>query len=520
MSSLRSAPSVRGAEYSAEIAQNLMSYKYEKNESGKYDIVISGWDEGIADTPLFGHGNMVNVDIFTNKGLVQAQYAAKKASGTNVTDLPKWFASDPVTGETFALDYSGKVYKQSTGWAQLTGNTLTGATGNGLAVFVSQYDPSKSFLFVTRNGFLDVYNIATATWTNGFKTLESIIGDHPVYLSSNQRVYIGNKNKVASFEERSGVLFDPSNAATYNWNDNALDLPSYYRITQLDQIGENLSIGTIVGAQGALAKNYADLFLWDRESVSFFRPVSFKTDGIKQILTIKNMIVVYAGSAADLFTTNGSYANEFIKFENIDFNNSGLVTNAYSGAIDSLTNSELLIGVSNIVAGLNPMGVYCIRDGKYVVRNLISTGKDGSLDIVQIGAVHTYDRNRYYIGWRSGNTYGIDAVNGDGERYEDWSARVETDLIPVNTNYFPTNLNEVEIRLADKMMTDQGVRISWRGSLNDSWSTPVTFDYATTGAVNTYALPIDIVDVKNVQLKIEILAKDSYSPKLWEVRLR
>lgn len=493
-----------------------MSYEYKKIESGNYDLVISGWEEGIADTPLFGHGNMVNVDIFTNKGLVQAQYASKKVSGSNVTGLIKWIVQNPVNGETYGLADDGKVHVESTGWTVLTGNTTTGAIGNGLGVFVSQNDPTKSFLFVTRNGFLDVYDFTTTTWHNGFKSLESIIGDHPVFLSSNLRVYIGNKYKVAAFEEKSGFTFDPTDPATYNWNANALDLPSYYRIVQLGQLGEKLVIGTNIGPN-----DYgADLFLWDRESSSFFRPISFRTDGIKQILSIKNMLLVYAGTAADLFTTNGSYADEFLKFENIDFNDSGLITKPYSGAIDCLTNSEIIIGVSNIVAGLNPMGVYCIRDGKYVVRNLISTGKDGSADIVQIGAVFAYDRNRYYIGWKSGSTYGVDEVNGDGDRYEDWSAKVETDIVPVNTNYFPQNLNEVEIRLAQAMTTGMGIRISWRGGLTDSWSTPIDFTYAVVGSEITYALPIDIENAKNVQLKIEILAKDGNSPKLWEVRLR
>jgi hypothetical protein len=70
------------------------------------------------------------------------------------------------------------------------------------------------------------------------------------------------------------------------------------------------------------------------------------------------------------------------------------------------------------------------------------------------------------------------------------------------------------------MASNQGVRISWREGLSDSWSTPVEFTYAITGAVTTYALPIDVDNVDNMQIKIEIKAYQSNSPKLWQVRLR
>lgn len=497
-----------------------MSYKYEKTESGT-DIVISGWENGIADTPLFGHGEMVNVDIFTQKGLVQAQYASKKVSGTNVTGLVKWFVQNPITGEIYALDNNGVVYVKSTSWGVLSGNTTTAASGNGLALYVSQKEPTKQFLFVARNNKLDVYNIATTTWTNDWKTFSSsTFWNRPMFNSSNARLYIGNVNFIASFQETIGSTFVPATAATYNWNDNALDLPAQYIVTTLKQLGENLIIGTAVGYANYQALNSADIFLWDRESDTFVRPVSLKTNGIRQILVIKNMLVVMAGTAADYYQTNTSYAEDLLKLENIDFNSSGLVTDNYPGAIDNLSNSEIITGISNIVLGLNPLGVYCIRDGKYVCRNLISTGEKGDNAILQIGSVFVFDRNKYHIGWRSGSTYGIDTVNDDGDRYSDYSAYVETDLIAANNNYFPQTFSEVEIRLAENMATNQGIRISWRGGLSDSWSTPVEFSYAVTGATNTYALPIDINDVKNFQLKIEIKAYQSNSPKLWQVRVR
>lgn len=496
-----------------------MSYRYEKIESGIHDLVISGWEDGIADSPLEGHGNMVNVDIFKNTGMIQAQHASVKVSGTNVTGLPNWIVQDPVSGEIFALDSNGVVYRQSTGWAVLGGNTLTGANGNGLAVYISQNDPTKSFLFVARNSFVDVYAIQGATWTNGWQALESNF-NHPMKLSSNQRLYIGNEWKVASFEEVFGSTFVPGTPATYTWNNNALDLPGYYDITCLEQLGDFLSIGTEVGSNGN--QTIADLFFWDRESDSFARPVSFATDGIHQLLTSNNSLIVYAGSAADIFLTNSSSAQLLVRFQNIDFNDTGKNTHARAGAIESLANSEILIGVSNSTSGLNPMGVYGVRDGKYILRNKVSTGATGALGTVAIGSIFSYYRDRFYFGWRDANAnqYGIDAVNDNGDRYSDWSASVETDLIPINTNYFPTNLNEVEIRIADLLSSNQGVRVSWRSSLLSAFSAPVTFDDTNMLGANTFALPINIENVKNLQLKIEIKARQELSPRLWEVRLR
>lgn len=506
-----------------------MSYKYEKTESGT-DIVISGWENGIADTPLFGHGEMVNVDIFTQKGLVQAQYKSTKISSSTVTGLVLWFVTNPLTGKHYALDDDGVVYEiDYLTVSVLAGNTTTAASGNGLGIFISPNDPTKAFLFVARNTAIDVYSFASSNWY----TLSSLspaltsTNTHPIFTSSNNRVYFGNKSNVASLQEVTGSTFDPSTAGAgpnyYNmiWNSVALDLPSQYIVTNLTQLGENLVIGTCVGYSNYQALNFADVFLWDRESDSFLRPIPFKTNGIRQILSIKNMLVVMAGTGADFYQTNGSYADDLLKLENIDFNDSGYVTNNYPGAINSLTNSEIIVGISNITQGLNPMGVYCIREGKYVCRNLISTGSRGNIGgVLRIGALLPYDRNRYYIGWQDNTTYGIDAVNSDSYRYSDYSAYVETDLIAANNNYFPQTFSEVEIRLSENMASSQGIRISWRGGLSDSFSTPVEFSYAVTGATNTYALPIDINDVKNFQLKIEIKAYQSNSPKLWQVRLR
>ena len=497
-----------------------MSYRYEKIESGVYDLVIAGWEEGIAESPILGIGNMVNVDIFQNKGLVQAQHAAKLDSTNKFTSLPLWIVKDPTAGgDYYALDADGNVHTETTGWSILGGNTTPG-NGAGMAVYISQNDPTKSFLFVARAAAIDVYDIDTATWTNSWKTIESD-ARHPMFLGSDQRLYIGNEWKVASFEEVAGVTFDPANAATYTWNPSALDLPSYYNITCLEQLGDNLAIGTQIGSNGN--ESSAELFFWDRESSSFFRPVSFATDGIKQLLTVNNSIVVYAGTGADIFTTNGSSATLVTRFDNIDFSNSGLVTAPRAGAIEGIANSEILIGVSNVSnAGLSPMGVYSVREGKFVLRNKISTGGDGSQDTLRIGCILAFDRDRFYIGWQDSNTstYGIDIVNGDGDRYEDWSPTIETDLIPVNTNYFPTNLNEVEIRIADDLENNEGVRISWRDSLDDAYSTPVTFNDTNMLGKTTYALPIGIENVENLQLKIEILANGDSSPRLWEVRLR
>lgn len=51
-----------------------MAYRLEKNSNGEQDLVIDGWEQGIADSPFKGIGNMRNVSIKYYEGVAYVNY--------------------------------------------------------------------------------------------------------------------------------------------------------------------------------------------------------------------------------------------------------------------------------------------------------------------------------------------------------------------------------------------------------------------------------------------------------------
>lgn len=57
-----------------------MSYRYEKNQNGEEDLVIDGFEKGIADSPYQGIANMRNVNIKYYPGVAYANYERQAAT--------------------------------------------------------------------------------------------------------------------------------------------------------------------------------------------------------------------------------------------------------------------------------------------------------------------------------------------------------------------------------------------------------------------------------------------------------
>ncbi len=246
-----------------------MSVRYEKNANGEQDLVIDGWEKGIADSPFKGIGNMRNVSIkyyegvaYVNYkririntaggnqtfigtsspsqltlggaltlqigdavtlsttgtlpgGLTAGQYFVQAInSGTGVFQLsanlggsaiiitnagsgvhtvtlvtmakPKFYTRstcDPtdLNGRVYILDSAGRIWQNSATvnslpyFVLLTGNTIDGATVQGLAFY-------SSFLVVFRNTAIDfcglpagqTSDVTSSHWTNGFIAAQSV----------------------------------------------------------------------------------------------------------------------------------------------------------------------------------------------------------------------------------------------------------------------------------------------------------------------------------------------------------
>lgn len=86
-----------------------MAYKIQKGINGEQEIIINGWENGIATSALKGFQNMVNVDIWTSPNFVQPQGMGTSATlyGGAFTKLVTYFVYNPVNTTYYALMNDG-----------------------------------------------------------------------------------------------------------------------------------------------------------------------------------------------------------------------------------------------------------------------------------------------------------------------------------------------------------------------------------------------------------------------------
>lgn len=479
-------------------------------------ITISNFQKGMSSSPYLGFAHIRNCDIRQENKLGSIRINRKSiATASTINGLIKWFVTDTITGSIYGLTSTGYLYKSvnlGQTWTEVTGNTKTLGYGQGLVYW-------KGNIFVARSTSLDVYEIDDSTWSNGWQTLNTVYGFHPIIVGQDDILYIGNGRYVASLQENTGQDFDKDTGATYTWNAQALDLPEDYEITTMCELGTNLLIGTRKGAN-LYEQKVADIFPWDRTSDTFELPIKLEENGINQMININNTVYVCAGIIGNFYTTNGSSTQLAFKVPiNIEDTEYGTWINPYPNAI-MLHKGALYFGLSTGGGNLDPLAIYSYKNGVLTIENTISTGADGSTGIVQIGSLLSVGNEAYIIGWQSASTYGIDTVAVDnGNRVTSYGAYFESQMFRVGSNLKERTFTTIDFSLGKPLSSGQGVRISYRKNIEDSYTVIGTFDYATLGAVISHNSPAYIADAEWVQIKCELTTTNATTPELVEIRI-
>lgn len=494
-------------------------------------IVIEAPRNGMAQSPHVGFGTIKNLDIWSVPGVAKLNNILVKKSSTTVVAQINWAVRHPITTtEIYALDNAGTVYKSTdTGatWAVLAGTSSTNAHGNGLAIW-------KNYLFVARDTNLDVCGDGTATgitsgnWTLGWKTIDSDVLWHPMITSKNDsNLYGGAGRYVYSLEELT--TFAPGTPATYTYTQQALDLPASYRIKCLAELGNNLMCGTWQGTN-VYDIRIADIFPWDRSSVSFGQPIEIADYGVHAMLNIGNSLIVLAGTQGTVFKCDGVNAYQIGQLP-IDLSG-GKYLEWYPSAICSYKN-KVFFGVGNggstAVAG---MGIYSLQQtGKGNILNLEHQNSlltDGSAAPVKISALLPITRDTILSGWRSDTTYGIDLASATSYAYTtDYSASFETPLYLVGSLFGKKPFQEIEFCLAKELATGEGIKFEYRVNLTDSFTAvknknggTLTLTYATLGAITHHIVAADIPQSEMLQMRISLLGTSTTTCELKYVTIR
>ncbi len=478
------------------------------------NLTIKDWQLGIGQSPYLGFAQMRSADVFTKPGclMMSKRLQREDIDPVPMLDLLIRHAVDPRTGDFYFADRSGNLYKRDSNgiWTGLSGYPAGGNAGQGLAVW-------KDYLIYARSNALDAYGplSGAATWTNNWWTsLESSL-EHPMIVLQDDRLYIGNTNFMDVCGEVFGQVFDPANPATYAYSGQALPLKQGYSVHCLEELGANLVIGTTFGIQGD--QNVADMFFWNGndEFVSAGQTIRFVDNGVQMTKNVGNMLFTIAGLGAPrIFKSLTSQGVEYLRINSLSGGDGQVAL--FPEAIEQKDGEVLFgIGQSTSFDGTNPMGVYSVRNGAYVLRYPISTGDLGNQTPLLIGLVTMLNSEDLLVSWYNGTEYGVDVVSRTLFR----GAYVETPVYTVGTESDPVTFERVEFRLGTQLNAGDVITLRGRKSLTEPFVTLATLDSTHTGRNVVELKAANMRQIVELQCSVEIAADPSAtsSPELKEI---
>jgi hypothetical protein len=425
--------------------------------------------------------------------------------------------ASPARNYIFILDDTGKVWwidntggTATTNLIYLGNDTLTGTTGRAIAIY-------KRYIIVFRTSAVDA--LATARlesaggvdldgvtgWTYGFDSVSSVPQTRrPVLVGQDNILYYGNGKRVGSIAEVSGSSFDPTSGATYTKTAAALDLPAGDDVESLGELGINLLVGG--------SRNY--IYPWDRSSPSFNLPIILSENKTVRIITANQTAYLFAGNRGNIYVTDGTSIRLYKKIPDHLTENYGPYF-AWKDALAwrnqlyfSFTSTE---NDGDALATLGGVWAIDLRTGAMRFSNQLSYASYGGSATVLLPHVlsDTPAGNGLYIGWAVSSTYGVDI--SASSYYSSYAAYFVSQMYIVGTAWHPRQFNKLYIELNRPLVTGQGVKVSFRTSVADSFTEIDTFDHTDYPSIKTLEKTYQI-QTEKIQFKVELTTATSTQP--------
>jgi len=490
-------------------------------------LVIEAPRQGIAQSPHIGFGDVCNLDISTIPGICRINNNLDKVSGTAVTGLVKWIVRDPVTpANIYAVDDAGDVYvstNSGASFAALASQPTSGGTGQGLAIW-------KDYLFCPRATAMDLYGPLSGTpaWRNSWAglTMDTDALWHPMLVSRlDGELYGGAGKYIFNISEVAGKTFAWDDAETYTSTAQALTLPVGYRVKCLEELGNNLMIGTW---QGTTITDFkiADIFTWDGSSVTYGQPIMLNENGVNALLTLGNSLYVLAGVDGKIYRSDGVGAVLVGQIPSSIANIEGSkYLEPYPGSFVNYKGKPTFGVSSGGATYTSGMGIYSLKEtsqGSILnLEHIVSTGNDGTSAVLKIGALLPISRDTILAGWADDTTYGIDKTTTT-TRVASYGAYFESPLYMVGTPLNKRTFTELEFQLAKELAAGEGIQIKFRVNLTDTWTTIGTYTNTILGAVISHHVKTNIPATEFLQIRVELGAGTSNltTPEFKNVILR
>ena len=367
------------------------------------------------------------------------------------------------------------------------------------------------------------------SWKLGYQTIDSDVLWHPMFVSKNDnKLYGGAGRYVFSLDEVSGQTFTPSVSATETYTQQALDLPSNYRIKCLEELGNNLMMGTW---QGTNVYDFpiADIFPWDRSSTSFGQSVNVKGEfGVHAMINDGGSLVVLAGITGGIFRSNGANARKIAQLpQDLTVQSTyGSVADTFiayfPGAIVNYKD-KVYFGIGNGADTLvSEIGTYSLlQTSKGSILNLEHTNAlltDGTSVPVKISALLPISKDRLLQAYQNDDpvvstaTYGIELTSVSSRIYlTDYAGYFESILFEMGDDKNKWKPSNLKITLGRPLRTAEGLQISYRTSLANTFTVVKTMAFADAGIgaiqSKTFApeQPFNIKEGEKLQMKVALL---------------
>lgn len=413
-----------------------------------------------------------------------------------------WIIEDPRTFTQYLLGSNGRVWfsQLNSGTAYLLNNSAIDTPASGVAnasgqgiVITPFTSTSQTWLFVFRNATVDVIDVFGNTtiealgWTNGWQSLNTGAGSsnsHHAIKGQDDALYFCDDRYVGSIIENVASVFDPSNAATYTFNNQALDLPVYEVTSCLEEFDLNLLVGN----------SSKKIYPWDRSSVSYDRPIIVPEKAVSKMKVIGDTIYILAGTKGNIYTSQGVYAGLFRQLpiyiinEDYDYSSSPVT---WGGIGESA--GSLIFGVGATTTSAS--GLYRLYPSGVLIHE--KTPSAGAKNVIGLLAKDDF----YTMGYNGG----ADAFTSSPYTYsaDGYPTLVQSGFITVGSKTKKAKYSELELKLG-RTVSDAHVKISYRTDTNSNFTELYTFVLASETA-KAFTQDIGLTDLEDIQIQAELV---------------
>lgn len=442
----------------------------------------------------------------------------------------------------FVLDSNALVWLQSTGstnWELLQPTAPN--SGTGIFCFGSYLmlvGASGEDIFYKSLGSLGT---AWTDWT-AIGPLEGGAGNNqrPSVITPSGLLVLCDGSQLDSLAQNPSETFNPTSAVTYTWQSPAVQLPTSDVANTIALIGNgSAATGGTGGATNVLVGGLSNIIYPWAPGTSFFQPVIFVSEAyIQQMVTVNNLVYIFAGSKGNVYITNGSSLTSVISVPDYIANSTGGNQDPYfvwggamylRGRVWFSVQAPNCGGIWSFIPTIN---YFPQQDSGISLRleHQNSYGTYNGMASILFPPQKSTDQEvegvQYFSGWTNGS--GVNGIDFSGTTpYANSAAIIETDIVPFGQllgmqKGTPTN---IEFKLSAPLVSGESVIINYRSNLSTSFASAGTIQYENTsdiGQVVGYISPHLIQNVYWLQFQI-VLTSTATSPsfvRFQELRVR